>query len=91
MANTAPESSPSSSYGLHIDSKNNEDLTCTSLPLTTDVSIACNIYNNHTPMSSLPIEMTPSIDIGLDSGIVLDTDYPAMKSTSGGSCKDFER
>ena len=89
MANAAPNISPSSSYGFHIDSKNNDDLTCTSFPLTNYVSIACNIPNNHTPVSSLPIEMIPSMDIGLDSGIVLDTDYHAIEPTSGGSCKSF--
>ena len=89
MANTAPDISLSSSYGLHIDSKKNEDLTCTSFPLTTNVSIACNISNNHTIMSSLPIAMIPSMDISLDSGIILDLDYPAMEPTSDGSCKFF--
>ena len=89
MTNDSPEISPSSIYGLHIDSKNNEDLTCTSFPLTTDVSIAFNISNNHTLVSSLPIAMIPSMDIGLDGGIVLDPDYPTMEPTSGGSCKVF--
>ena len=82
MANDVPDISFSSSYGLYINSKNNEDLTCTSFPLTTDIFIAFNIPNTHTIVSSIPITMIPSMDIGLDSGIVLDPDYPAMEPTS---------
>ena len=79
MSNAALDIIPSSSYGLRIYIKNNEDLTCTSLPLTADISIAYHIPQDHTPVTGLLISMIPSRDIGADSGIVLDTDSPAME------------
>ena len=72
MANVALAINPTSSYGLHVDNKNDEDPTCVIVPLTTNVSIACNIHDDHESVSSLPIAIISSRDVGMDSGIALD-------------------
>ena len=89
MSNAAPDISNSPSYGLYIDSRNNDDLTCPSFPFTADVSVVCPISQNYAPVTSLPIAMILSKNIGLDSGIVLGPDYPAIESSSSGSCTTF--
>ena len=85
----APTITPISSHGLYIDSKNDKDLTCVTVPLATNTSIACNIPKDVDLVSSLPIAIIPSVNVGLYNGIVLNTDYSAMEPYTTSMCNGF--
>ena len=80
---------PSSGYGLHIDSTNDEDLTYIMVPLTTDLSIACDIPKDSNPFNSLPISIILSSSISHNSGIILGKDYRAMEPSTTFICTAF--
>ena len=84
-----PTINTNSRYGLHIDSKNEMDLTCVTVPLTTNTSIACSIHNDTNPVFSLPIAIIPSTHASLENGVALDTDYPKMEPHTTSVCTSF--
>ena len=80
---------PHSSYGCHLDQTNDTDLTCTTIPLTSDVSIVCSVPEEINLSSALPIAIITSKQFGMSNGVVLDPDYPAREPTISSICTPF--